>query len=316
MTVYSAKIKGMSCNSCENLIRKVLEKYSARPIYVDHVSGTAVFELDDYEKTAMITKELEEKGYTIAEIIYGKTEEKKQQISCRCNGFQDYLANILNGTIQEEHKIIKYSLLAFALLVASFTMIGPSTLGILNKNMFPMLVLTAVASVVSVAANEIIMLYNKKMSCQNSMMAGMTTGMAIGLMFGGILGATNGMFIGSIVGIAMGSYYGIKAGNCHGTMGIMEGIMAAFMGGTMGAMLSVMMINDNLLPFLIIMFGICISVLAALLYVLYRDETERSFKLESDFSIFIAKAFAIFYLVVVAIAFLPATGLTYSTVSA
>ncbi|MEK6970460.1 MAG: hypothetical protein AABW68_02065, partial [archaeon] len=90
-------------------------------------------------------------------------------------------------------------------------------------------------------------------------------------MSGAILGATNGMFIGSVTGMAVGMSASAYAVRKSGIMGILEGLMAGLMAGTMGAMLSVMMLTDNLVAFLYILFGVCTLILGGMSYFLFKE---------------------------------------------
>jgi len=103
------------------------------------------------------------------------------------------------------------------------------------------------------------------------MMVGMTIGMMSGFMLGAIIGATNGMFVGSVAGMLVGMFFGAWAGKWVGIMGLMEGMMAGLMAGLMGAMVSVMMIADNLVPFMYILFASCGVIIAGLSYLIFRE---------------------------------------------
>ncbi len=186
-----------------------------------------------------------------------------------------YVKDILAGEdrVGLESDILKYSLgslLALVLLGIGLYALGLGSL--MRAGAYPLLLfLGAGTSVMTVASYSHMSSYRKGMSCQNGMMVGMTTGMMSGFLSGALLGATNGMFIGSVAGTAIGISVGLGLGRFSGIMGAMEGAMAGLMSGTMGAMLSVMMINDNLTAFLLLLFGIAIIIFGGLSYMMSRE---------------------------------------------
>ncbi len=127
--------------------------------------------------------------------------------------------------------------------------------------------------------------YRNAVTCMAGMMMGMTIGMIAGLSFGYIVGATNGMFTGSVYGMLVGMITGAWCGKCCGIMGLMEGVMAGLMGGTMGAMLSVMMLNDRILLFTPIFVLSCISILAGLGYMVYKEHSMSEEKIIQPYSL-------------------------------
>lgn len=191
-----------------------------------------------------------------------------------------YLRDVLAGEerVRLESDILKFSL--GSLLALALLGIGLFALGLgseMRSSSYPILLLLgAGTSVMTVASYNHMASYRKGMSCQNGMMVGMTAGMMSGFLSGALLGATNGMFIGSVAGCAIGIAVGIMLGRFSGIMGAMEGIMAGLMSGTMGAMLSVMMINDNLMAFLLLLFGIAIIIFGGLSYMMFREAGEVS----------------------------------------
>src|SRR3989344_8550926 len=128
----------------------------------------------------------------------------------------------------------------------------------------------------------------KEFPCMSGMMIGMTIGMIAGFLSGFYVGATNGMFGGSIFGIAIGIFFGYENGKCCGIMGTMEGMIAGFMGGLMGAMTAMMMLNDNIKIFGIIIFLISGAIMFGLNFMIYKEtkEVERKHKDSEWFIIF------------------------------
>ena len=154
--------------------------------------------------------------------------------------------------------------------------------------------------------------YRKRMSCQNGMMVGMVTGMIAGFLVGALIGASNGMFMGSLFGMLAGIAVGLELGRCCGIMGSLEGIMAGIMSGVMGAMTSVMLYNDNMVPFLYVLFGACIVVLGGLSYMMSKEGGKAKLsELKAGRLEFVAFA-ALFFLLLVAIAlFGPKSAITF-----
>jgi len=185
-----------------------------------------------------------------------------------------YLSDILAGKrhVEIESRLLNYSLGTTTALTGA----GVVAYAVLLQGMqlsvdLSLIFLAIICSVTTLFAYHHVMHYGKNMSCANGMMAGMTLGMISGFMAGALIGATNGMFIGSVGGMMIGISLGGNLGRCTGVMGAMEGIMAGIMAGIMGAMTSVMMINDNLVAFLFLLFGICTFVLGGLSYMMYRE---------------------------------------------
>ena len=188
-------------------------------------------------------------------------------------GLIDYAAAILagDGKVREESGLLNYamgSVIALALLFG----IAYAAVPRLIPGAYLPLVLLAIAGSVAIAFSHFhIRCYGNDVACMPGMMAGMTMGMAAGFMVGALVGATNGMFIGCLAGIGVGIALGANLGRPSGVMGGMEGIMAGLMSGTMGPMLSVMMINDNLVPFLYVLFVVCAGILGLLSYMMYKE---------------------------------------------
>ena len=113
--------------------------------------------------------------------------------------------------------------------------------------------------------------YRRGVNHMSGMMIGMTIGMISGFEVGALIGASSGMFWGAVWGMLVGIAVGGYAGSCCGLMGIMEGWMAGLMAGTMGAMLSVMLLNDHLWQFLIILVVVGTLILAGLSGLVYEE---------------------------------------------
>jgi hypothetical protein len=167
-----------------------------------------------------------------------------------------------------ESKLFNYGIGALILIILLY---GASYYFLLKDFAYvPILILMSVTAIITVFANEHIRHYTS-LTCMEGMMIGMTIGMMVGFMNGAIVGATNGMFVGSLFGMLSGAMLGFQAGRTVGIMGSMEGVMAGIMAGPMGAMTSVMMINDHLVEFLFILFGLCIIVFGGMSYMLNRE---------------------------------------------
>ncbi len=113
--------------------------------------------------------------------------------------------------------------------------------------------------------------YRRGVAHMSGMMIGMTIGMISGFEVGALIGASSGMFWGAVWGMLVGIIVGGYAGSCCGLMGILEGWMAGLMAGTMGAMLSVMLLNDHLFQFLIILVVVGTLILAGLSSLVYEE---------------------------------------------
>jgi copper chaperone CopZ len=261
---FILKLNGMSCNSCEKLIQKVIDQNNASLKSIDINKGEIIFTSEE-EKIEEIKKQLYQKGFS------QKTDEERGKFGRVVNYTKDILAG--EKTVETESKLINYGLGSLALL----TLVGIAGYYFFGQNIpklnsyVPILILTLISSVLIVFSYYHMKCYRKNMSCTNGMMIGMTVGMMAGFLVGALVGATNGMFLGSIIGVLVGAVLGFDLGRHCGTMGAMEGLMAGLMAGTMGAMLSVMMINDNLLLFLYFLFGICTIILGGLSYMMYRE---------------------------------------------
>ena len=136
--------------------------------------------------------------------------------------------------------------------------------------------------------------YRRGVGHMSGMMIGMTIGMISGFEVGALIGASSGMFWGAVWGMITGLVIGGYAGSCCGLMGIMEGWMAGLMAGTMGAMLSVMLLNDHLFAFLIILVVVGTIILAGLSGVVYEEHKPYVQKDEEFRSVYAGFRFAPF----------------------
>lgn len=178
------------------------------------------------------------------------------------------------AAVRMENKILINSAVSLSILLglvyASSKFLGP---GNPLAKYFPLVALATYGVVLCTSTLWHLRLFKTDFSCSISMMVGMAIGMIIGLLLGAIVGATNGMFVGSaagmLVGMGVGAWAGYKSGKS--IMALLEGLMSGLMAGTMGAMLSVMLIADNLIAFLYLLFASCTIILAGNAYLLYRE---------------------------------------------
>ncbi|MDO8553384.1 MAG: hypothetical protein Q7S22_01140 [Candidatus Micrarchaeota archaeon] len=208
-------------------------------------------------------------------------------------GVKKYILSIVAGEpqVEVESKLLSYSIGSLAVLVIATSIAYVTILkGIVNIAAYlPLIFLAILTTVATLFSYNHIRCHRKSMLCMNGMMVGMTIGMMIGFMVGAIIGATNGMFLGSIAGMAVGIGLGLNTGRYSGIMGAMEGVMAGFMSGIMGAMTSIMMLRDNLVLFLYILFGIAIFLIGGLSYMLHREEgSAQKTEMQTNFLNFIA----------------------------
>ena len=228
-----------------------------------------------------------------------------------------YISLILAGEkqVEVESKLVNYALGSTVILILLISIAYISIFNSVNniQGYIPLLLLTIIGSVMTVVSSYHMSCYRKGLSCTNGMMIGMTMGMISGFMVGALLGATNGIFIGSIAGMVVGIGLGANLGRHCGTMGAMEGTMAGLMAGTMGAMLSVMMVNDNLIIFLYLLFAVCIFVLGGLSYMMYRESgaaPKEDFNLNFKNFVLACVFFAI--LIIAIMIYGPKNGLVYT----
>lgn len=266
MEKFELELSGMTCESCGRLIRKIAEQNGAVVNGIDFHRHSVSLSCEP-EKIDGLKKQLAEKGYP----------EKGSSSISRGDPSRvgKYIAAVIAGErhVEVETKLLNYALGSATALIllggiaySTFLQEAPNA-----SSYIPLLLLTIVGGVVTVYSYSHMKCYRKSISCMNGMMVGMTMGMISGFMVGALIGATNGMFIGSTAGMAVGIALGVNLGGCCGISGAMEGIMAGLMAGIMGAMTSVMMLNDNLIAFLYILFGVCSFVLGGLSYLMFRE---------------------------------------------
>lgn len=261
------ELVGMTCDSCGKLIKRVAEQNGAAVISIDYQKHSVTIACEP-EKLDSIKQQLAEKGYP-EKGFEGGTRGNPERV-------KKYLSAIVAG---EEHVEIEYKLMNYALatmivliLIGGIGYVSFVAKSVTNAGKYvPLLILAILGSIVTVFSYYHLNCYRKNLSCMNGMMVGMTMGMITGFMVGALIGATNGIFIGSVAGMAVGIALGANIGRCCGVMGAMEGIMAGLMAGIMGAMTSIMMLRENLVLFLYLLFGVCAFVLAGLSYMMYRE---------------------------------------------
>ncbi len=270
---YYLKLHGMHCDSCAKIIERTVKKHHGASVRsLDMANNAISLECSD-EQLPQIKKELLGKGY---QLLYASEEAQEGYEAGSLGRGMEFALKVLRGDREyaHENRLVKLSLVSLAIIAAvqaflymvAFRNI-PDFVGTYGS----VTVLTAVSVVALVYAYYHASAFRKSASCMTGMMTGMTFGMAGGFMIGAFVGATNGMFIGSLAGMAVGMALGLQAGRCCGVMGVMEGIMGGVMAGTMGAMISVMMIFDNLVPFLYLLTAIEIITLGLFSYMLNKE---------------------------------------------
>ncbi|MDO8339816.1 MAG: hypothetical protein Q7T16_04120 [Candidatus Burarchaeum sp.] len=262
---FRLELNGVSCGACEKIIERVAEKNDVSIVRIDANAGVITVKCEE-GRLGALKKGLAEKGF--GEKGTGTARGDPAKVL-------GYISAVLAGEkhVGVESKLLNYAL-ASAVIIVLLTLAGQFLLfgGVANSMAYaPLFLLVIGTSVLAVFSYQHMLCFCRNLSCSNGMMAGMTLGMMAGFMAGALVGATNGMFMGSLVGMAVGIALGANVGRFCGVMGAMEGIMAGLMAGTMGAMLSVMMVSNNLLLFLYILFGICAFLLGGLSYMMYRE---------------------------------------------
>ncbi len=258
------RLSGLECDSCEKVVARIVEKNACTLKSLDAKSGMLVVEAQDGQNIQSLQSALSEAGYGVG----GKPASRgnpERFLAFFEKLFSDSPEMASERAIAESAAI---SLFASVCLVALPFFVPQLSAA---KPFAPLLFLAAAGAASSYFAFEHFRAYKQPHNCMCGMMVGMTIGMMAGFLAGAISGAANGMFVGSVVGMLVGMSLGGAAGAAVGVMGTMEGVMAGLMSGTMGAMLSVMLYNDNLMPFLVILFAACIAILLALSYMLYRE---------------------------------------------
>ncbi len=313
MTEYKINLSGMTCESCEKLIRGVAERNGAAVTDVSAAKGYVVLNCDE-AKLSILKQQFADKGYP----------EKIPESNSATNGANGrgdlsrvgkYLRSIIAAApeVAVESKLLNYSIGTMALLVLLSALAFRFFLSsVENISSYPPLLFLIIASSVLITASySHVRHYRNVLSCMHGMMAGMTAGMISGFLIGALIGATNGMFMGSVAGMVAGVALGFQVGRCCGIMGTLEGTMAGVMAGIMGAMTSIMLLIDNLVLFLYILFGICTIILGGLSYMLYRESVAPDAEFKLTFSQF--AAMGIFLSVILALVMLygPKGAITY-----
>lgn len=307
MKEYELKLKGMSCGSCETLIERTITQNEGELSEIDANQGKVKLRCSE-SKIEEIKQKLAEKGF-----MEKKSEDHERGKTERIFG---YLSSIIQGKPQTavESRLAEYvigSSAVMMILAAIIFVMYPASLQSIRPYM-PLLVLLYGGVVMVLFSYYHIKCYWRNMTCTNGMMIGMTVGMMSGFLAGALAGATNGMFIGSVIGMGLGIAPGLALGRHCGIMGAMEGMMAGIMAGTMGAMLSVMMLNDNLILFLYLLFGLCAVMIGSLSYMMHREAGEtpvKEFKVKFINFFLVALIVTIFMLMIMMYG--PKNGLVY-----
>jgi copper chaperone CopZ len=304
------ELKGMTCGACETLITRVITQSGGQVSNIDLRSGQVTFFCED-DRLSERKQKLAEKGF------HEKAKDGVEEQRGDHKRVIRYVLDILGKKPQAEVEstLLEYVIGSAALMLlfafAAYIFL-PSSFSFLITYL-PLLVLLVFGVLMIMFSYYHVRCYRKNLTCANGMMVGMTVGMMSGFLAGAIVGATNGMFIGSVVGMALGILPGFLLGRYCGVMGAMEGIMAGIMAGTMGAMLSVMMINDNLILFLYMLFGLCAIMIGGLSYMMHREAGPASRdELNVKFAEFALMAFALSLLIIEIMAYAPRNGITFS----
>ncbi|MFA6048833.1 MAG: hypothetical protein WC792_02705 [Candidatus Micrarchaeia archaeon] len=258
------QLSGLECDSCEKVVARLVEKNACTLVSLDAKKGALVVDAPSQQNLESLQSALSGAGYGVGGNPASRGDSGR---------FFWFLGKLFSNSpeLAAERAIVEVaavSLFAMVCLVA-LPYFVPQLSG--AKPFAPLLFLGAAGTAACYLALEHFRSYTQPHNCMCGMMVGMTIGMIGGFLAGALSGAANGMFTGSVVGVVVGMWLGASAGSAVGVMGALEGLMAGLMSGTMGAMLSVMLYNDNLMPFLFILFAACVLILAALSYMLYRE---------------------------------------------
>ncbi|MBS3069166.1 hypothetical protein J4441_02250 [Candidatus Micrarchaeota archaeon] len=323
MEKIELKIDGMTCNSCERLISKAVESLGGKVHRISASEGRATIEIEEGKQEQMLAK-IKEAGYE-PHVQGGSGEMREQQGSSALGGevsfasFEqeaaDFFKRLLNaGELSIERDILKMSVFT---LLALFALSFVAYLFAWNKGgqgaLYQFVLYGMVANVAALAAISQINTYGRNLSCMNGMMVGMTVGMMGGFLIGAVVGATNGMFVGSLIGMAAGTIGGYYCGRCCGIMGVLEGMMAGLMGGTMGAMLTVMMLADNLLLFMPVLFAACIAILWGLAFMMHQNHRHAQRESAVSFGTFFMLALCASIIVAAVIMYGPRASIVFGT---
>ncbi len=263
---YRLELSGMTCGACEGIIEKIVGRNGATVNEIDANSGFVRITGEE-DVLTRIKKELADRGFREKGSDDGSRGDPQRVFA--------YINSILrvDKSVEAEAILTNYaltSLIISGLAIAIGFMLFLK--GMPNSMAYaPLLVLSVFAAVITTFSYNHAKCYSDGISCTNGMMIGMIMGMIPGFMVGAIVGATNGIFVGSVAGMLAGIIMGVKVGKCCGIMGALEGVMAGLMAGLMGAMLSIMALNDHLIAFLYIIFGISGAILIGMSYLLNRE---------------------------------------------
>lgn len=308
MREYTLELKGMTCGSCEKLIERIITQNESEIVEIDASSGKVTVRCKE-DRINGIKQKLADKGFPEKQA----DDRQRGQI----NRVVEYVKSIIAG---KPHTIVESRLAEYVIGSGALMLIASVVMFAIYPNSFqtvkpylPLFIILVGSVLATMFSYHHIKCYWRNLSCTNGMMVGMTIGMMSGFLSGALVGATNGMFIGSVVGMGLGIVPGLALGRHSGIMGAMEAIMAGIMAGTMGAMLSVMMITDNLILFLYILFGLCTIMLGSLSYMMYREAGVTPAK---EFNIRFVDFFVVAVIVTVLMMWImlygPKNGLVYS----
>ncbi|HII38664.1 TPA: cation transporter [Candidatus Micrarchaeota archaeon] len=279
MNQHTFYASGIECSSCRAVIGKAVSALGARLVSLDPVSGAITIECNP-EQLGSIKEAVVAKGYALRLAPAACASPLLQPLASQTEKTAFHRAKkMAKGVLgfspayKLESALLRNALLSFFLLLA-FEALAFLAFFSPNQSLngwLPFILLIVFSTVLSVAAFWHVRTYRAHFNCMTGMMVGMTVGMIPGFLIGAIVGATNGMFVGSLVGMLVGMIAGAWCGSCAGVMGVMEGMMAGVMSGTMGAMLSVMMLSDNLLPFLAILSAVFAAIGGGLSYLVYKE---------------------------------------------
>ncbi|MDP2718163.1 MAG: hypothetical protein Q8P02_05440 [Candidatus Micrarchaeota archaeon] len=257
---YSFTAYRTTCAACREIISRTVAQFPGAHLKsLDLDSGLVVLECDEKDASA-IQDAVFKRGYGPLSDASAKS----------------VLGGVLgnDSAFAAERKILEYSLFSFfivfpaVLFLAWILSAGSAAFWTVWA---PLGFLSSASICATMAAFSHLSFFRTRLSDMTGMMVGMTVGMSAGFLFGALVGATNGMFVGSLAGMAVGMGLGAWAGRCCGVMGVMEGLMAGLMSGTMGAMISVMMLAEPILLFLVILFVVCVAILAGLSFAVFRE---------------------------------------------
>lgn len=270
---YDLTLHGMHCDSCARIIERTVKKREGASVKSIDMAKNAVLLECSEKQLGEIKDDLLSKGYQLLEKNEGAREGYEAGSPARLWGFAK---KVISGEkeFRHENRILRLSVLSLAIILAMqafLYVVSFSEIPGFADTYKDVTLLAAISVVALVYAYYHASAFRRNATCMTGMMTGMTFGMAGGFMAGAFVGATNGMFIGSLAGMAVGIGLGLQAGRCCGVMGVMEGIMGGVMAGTMGAMISVMMIYDNLVPFLYMLTAIEMATLGLFSYMLNKE---------------------------------------------